>query len=84
MIYFFTIPYEVNETLLLAKEEEKLVSNLMEMTWNEFNNNKDTFSIPIILSYIRTLLNLTERFYVRQFDTQKNYVINFQVIFSNY
>ena len=63
--------YEVNETLLLAKEEKKLVNNLMEMTWNEFNNKKDTFSIPIVLSYISTLLNLTERFYARQFDTRK-------------
>ena len=63
--------YEVNETLLLTKEEEILVSNLLEMTWKEFNNNKDTFSIPIILSYISTLLNLTERFYARQFDTRK-------------
>ena len=63
--------YEVNETLLLVQEEEKLVSNLMEMAWNEFNNRKDTFSIPIILSYISTLLNLTERFYARQFDTRK-------------
>ncbi len=63
--------YEVNETLLLVEEEEKLVSNLLEMTWNEFNNNKDAFSIPIILSYISTLLNLTERFYNRQFDTRK-------------
>ena len=63
--------YEVNETLLLVQEEEKLVNNLMEMAWNEFNNSKDTFSIPIILSYISTLLNLTERFYARQFDTRK-------------
>ena len=63
--------YEVNETLLLTSEEEQLVSNLLKMTWNEFNTNKDTFSIPIILSYISTLLNLTERFYARQFDTRK-------------
>jgi AraC-like DNA-binding protein len=63
--------YEVNESLLLTIEEEKLVSNLMEMAWNEFHNKKDTFSIPIILSYISTLLNLTERFYARQFDTRK-------------
>ncbi len=62
--------YKVNETLLLEEEEEKLVSSLMEMAWNEFNN-KDTFSIPIILSYISSLLNLTERFYARQFDTRK-------------
>jgi AraC-like DNA-binding protein len=63
--------YEINETLLLNKEEEKLVSNLMEMAWSEFNNQKDAFSIPIILSYISTLLNLAERFYERQFDTRK-------------
>jgi len=66
---FFT--YEVNESILLTKEEENLVIHLMEMAWNEFNNRKDTFSIPIILSYISTLLNLTERFYARQFDTRK-------------
>jgi len=63
--------YEVNETLLLMKEEEIVVSNLLEMAWKEFNNNKDTFSIPIILSYISTLLNLSERFYARQFNTRK-------------
>ena len=63
--------YEVNETLLLNKEEENLVNNLLEMTWNEFHKNKDDFSIPIILSYIGTLLNLSERFYARQFETRK-------------
>jgi len=63
--------YEVNESLLLNKEEKTLVNNLMELAWNEFNTNKDNFSIPIILSYISTLLNLTERFYARQFDRRK-------------
>lgn len=62
--------YEVNETLLLTKEEKESVGNLMEMAWKEFNN-KDDFSIPIILSYISTLLNLSERFYSRQFETRK-------------
>ncbi len=65
--------YEVNETLLLVKSEEKLVSNIMEMAWNEFHDKKDNFSIPIILSYISTLLNLTERFYARQFETRKKF-----------
>lgn len=62
--------YEVNETLLLTKEEKESVGNLLEMAWKEFNN-KDDFSIPIILSYISTLLNLSERFYSRQFETRK-------------
>jgi len=63
--------YEANESLLLTQEEEDMVSNLMEMAWIEFNSKKDTFSTPIILSFISTLLNLTERFYERQFDTRK-------------
>ncbi len=62
--------YEANETLLLTKEEKKEVNNLMKMAWKEFNN-RDDFSIPIILSYISTLLNLSERFYARQFNTRK-------------
>jgi AraC family transcriptional regulator, transcriptional activator of pobA len=62
--------YEVNETLLLTEEEKQLVNNLMEMSWKEFNN-KDAFSISIILSYISTLLNLSERFYARQFESRK-------------
>lgn len=64
--------YEVNESLLLSSEEQKMVSDLMEMAWNEFHNNKDNFSIPIILSYISALLNFAERFYDRQFDTRKS------------
>jgi len=67
---FFT--YEVNESLLLNKEEENLIIHLMEIAWSEFHTKKDPFSIPIILSYISTLLNLTERFYSRQFDARKN------------
>jgi len=63
--------YEVNESLLLTKEEEVTVTHLMQMAWSEFNTNKDTYSIPIILSFISTLLNLTERFYARQFNTRK-------------
>ena len=66
---FFT--YQVNESLLLNKEEETLVNNLMQMIWDEFYNQKDEFSIPIILSHISTLLSLTDRFYARQFDTRK-------------
>ncbi|RLD36322.1 MAG: AraC family transcriptional regulator, partial [Bacteroidetes bacterium] len=63
--------YEVNESLLLNKEEENMVNQLMEMAWQEFHKKRDGFSIPIILSYVSTLLNLSERFYARQFDTRK-------------
>jgi AraC-like DNA-binding protein len=63
--------YEVNESLLLNAQEEVIVENILEMSWKEFNNRNDTFSIPIILSYLSTLLNLTERFYARQFNSRK-------------
>lgn len=62
--------YEVNESLLLTEEEKSLVTNVIHMSWNEYHKGKDTFSIPIILSYISTLLNLSERFYARQFASR--------------
>ena len=63
--------YDVNESLLLTEEEENTVSFLMNEAWNELNNKKDDFSILIVLSYISTLLNISERFYSRQFNTRK-------------
>jgi len=63
--------YEVNESLLLTEEEEKTTCFLMNEAWNEMNNMKDDFSIPIVLSFISTLLKTTERYYSRQFSTRK-------------
>ena len=63
--------YDVHESLLLNEEEENAVSFLMNEAWKELNNKKDGFSIPIVLSYISTLLNISERFYARQFNTRK-------------
>jgi len=63
--------YDVNESLLLTKEEENTASFLMNESWDELNNKNDNFSIPIVLSYISILLNTSERFYSRQFDTRK-------------
>jgi len=63
--------YDVNESLLLTEEEENTISFLMNQAWNELNNKKDDFSIPIVLSFISTLLNISERFYSRQFNTRK-------------
>jgi len=63
--------YDVNESLLLTEDEENNVSYLMNQAWSELNSNKDDFSIPIVLSYLNTLLNISERFYARQFNTRK-------------
>ena len=68
---FSFFSYEVNESLLLTEDEQNTICLLMEQAWNEMNSIKDDFSIPIILSYINTLLVTTERFYYRQFSTRK-------------
>jgi AraC-like DNA-binding protein len=80
--------YQVNESLLLTEHEEQLVENILSLAWNEFSKLNDDFSIPIILSYISTLLNLADRFYARQFETRKafgNQLVNsFFSILKNY
>jgi AraC-like DNA-binding protein len=63
--------YGVNESLLLTQEEENTISFLMNESWNELSNKIDDFSIPIILSHISILLNISERSYLRQFNTRK-------------
>jgi len=68
---FSFFSYDVDESLLLTEQEENTVSLLMSQAWNEMENMKDDFSIPIILSYINTLLVTAERFYSRQFSTRK-------------
>lgn len=62
--------YQANESLLLTEQEEQVVDNILSMAYNEFNKQNDDFSIPIILSYISTLLNLADRFYARQFESR--------------
>ena len=62
--------YDVNESLLLTEEEEKNLSFLMNKAWDELNNKNDNFSIQITLSYISLLLNISERFYSRQFNSR--------------
>jgi len=64
--------YDVNESLLLTPEEEHTIEFLMHEVWDELNNKNDEFSIGIVLSYISSLLNTSERFYARQFHTRKH------------
>ena len=71
--------YDVNESLLLTEEEESRVIFLMNEMWNEFDKRNDEFSISIILSYLSVLLNISERFYSRQFKSHKticNQIVN--------
>ncbi len=62
--------YQVNEALFLTETEKDRIEFLIDEALFELNK-EDKFSVPIVLSYINTLLNIIERFYERQFDTRK-------------
>ena len=63
--------YSVNEALLLTKKEEDTLLNLMQTIQLECFANPDKFSQDIIISMTDLLLNYADRFYHRQFLTNK-------------
>src|SRR5699024_1587116 len=63
--------YSVNEALFLSEKEEETIINIIQKIQQEYHANIDKFSQNIIISYMETLLNYSERFYERQFLTRK-------------
>jgi AraC family transcriptional activator of pobA len=63
--------YSTNEALFLSDKEEKTINSIIKSIQDEYHSNIDKFSQDIIVSYIETLLNYSERFYQRQFITRK-------------
>ncbi len=63
--------YSVNEALWLSDKEEATLNNIIQNIRHEYHSNIDKFSQNIIISYIETLLNYSERFYNRQFLTRQ-------------
>ncbi len=63
--------YHTAQFLALSKNEQYTVNFLMKQAWYEFNKKDDDFSIPIILSYISALLNLSERLYFQKHKIRK-------------
>ncbi|MEM7130507.1 MAG: AraC family transcriptional regulator [Chloroflexota bacterium] len=59
--------YATNEALHLTPKEERLILTLFESVETEYHNNPDQFSKEILLSYVDTILNHSQRFYQRQF-----------------
>lgn len=80
--------YTINEALFLSDKEEKIINGIVENIKNEYQTNIDRFSQDIIISYLETLLNYSERFYQRQFITRKktNHQIldRLEVVLSDY
>jgi AraC-like DNA-binding protein len=63
--------YSVNEALFLSKKEETTINSIIANVQQEYHSNMDKFTQHIIVSYLETLLNYSERFYERQFITRK-------------
>jgi AraC-like DNA-binding protein len=63
--------YSVNEALFLSDKEQKSILGIMEIMAQEYKNNIDKFSEPVILAQLELLLTYADRFYQRQFITRK-------------
>ncbi|VVV00695.1 MULTISPECIES: helix-turn-helix domain-containing protein [Mesonia] len=70
--------YSANEALMLSEQEEKTIVGIMENIQQEYHANIDNFSQDIIIAHLETLLNYANRFYHRQFLTQKK--VNHQIL----
>lgn len=65
--------YFVNEALFLSDKEEKTILALIANIVQEYSNNLDKFSGPVIIAQLELLLTYADRFYQRQFITRKKY-----------
>ena len=63
--------YSLHESLHLSAKEEAVITAIILNIKQECEANIDTFSKPIIISHIESLLNYADRFYHRQFITRE-------------
>lgn len=63
--------YDQNEALFLSEEEQVTINTLVANISREFQKATDTFSKKIGIALIDALLSYIERFYQRQFHTNK-------------
>lgn len=64
--------YDVSEALHIYDMERKVVENIMENIESEYRQNIDAHTQDIIVSQLEVLLNYSERFYTRQFQTRSS------------
>lgn len=64
--------YDVSEALHISDMEQKVVENIMENIESEYRQNIDAHTQDIIVSQLEVLLNYSERFYTRQFQTRSS------------
>ncbi|MEM8585500.1 MAG: helix-turn-helix domain-containing protein [Bacteroidota bacterium] len=63
--------YQVNEALHCSAKEEETLEGIFVNMHNEYHNNIDRFSRPLVLANLELLLQYAQRFYNRQFITRQ-------------
>lgn len=63
--------YSLHEALFLSAKEEAVITSILLTIQHECEANIDSFSKPIIISHLESLLNYADRFYHRQFITRE-------------
>jgi len=62
--------YDVYEALHLSDTEQKTITDLAQLINDEITERIDNHSQKVISSYLELLLNLSKRYYERQFNTR--------------
>jgi AraC family transcriptional regulator, transcriptional activator of pobA len=67
--HFFS--YAINEALHLSEKEKTIIESVFRIIGNELEERIDDSSQDVIISQIELLLNYSNRYYKRQFNTRK-------------
>lgn len=80
--------YSLNEALHLSRKEKNSVTELVDKMEEEYTQNLDKHSQPLIISTLELLLNYATRYYDRQFSTRTNnnkkYINQFEILLKDY
>lgn len=63
--------YSVHEALFCSKKEETTIDDILQNIQQEYHSNINKFSQNLIVAQLEVLLTYAERFYHRQFISQK-------------
>ncbi len=80
--------YDVHEALHLSEAEQKTITDCKTMIQNEIMERIDNHSQTVIVSSLELLLNLSRRYYERQFNTRtaqnSDVVSQFHTLLNSY
>ncbi|UBM60204.1 helix-turn-helix domain-containing protein [Marinilongibacter aquaticus] len=80
--------YDVHEALHLSEAEQKTITDCVNLIKNEISERIDNHSQTVISTSLELLLNLSMRYYERQFNTRAaqntDFVSQFQFLLKDY